>query len=118
MKLDLNIDNSFKLGIQEVELTKEPNGLALLFAGFITSIANNKYSNDKGTTLAGLKLRSFGRLIDKLETAKTNEVELEKADIDILSDLFMADDVKVMPQAARLYIFYRNRIEKLITENK
>lgn len=118
MKLDLKVDDSFKLGSQELELVKEPNGFALLFAGFVMSIATNKYSNDKGSTLSGLKLRSFGRLIDKLETAKENSVELEKVEMDILSDIFLQDDVKVIPQAARLYVFYRTKIEKALAENK
>lgn len=116
MIIDFTLTNAFKLGDAETKLVAEPNGYLLLFAGFLMSLASSKYANKEGSTLAGLKLRSFGRLIDKLETSASNEIDLEKADLDILKDIFLSEDVKVMPQAARLFVYYRDKIEKALVE--
>ena len=117
IKFDFKVSERFKMNEEQKRSLQTIEGHKDLFLFFLISFLNSKFpAPDK--TPQGAKARALGRFLDKVDLATETLIELDKAELDLLKELFLSDDVKVPPQLTQVYIYYIKAVEQAIASEK
>lgn len=111
---DFSIDyNVLKIKENERLAIESQGGSKFVFENFILSLTTAKYPRG----LSGLKLRVFGRILEKIDSSIGYKFDLEAAEVDLLKEIILSDDIEVLPQQIRLYSYYRKKFEESLQIN-
>jgi len=87
----------------------EQAGFTLVFENIINAAFQVRYPQGIG----GSVQRTYGRILNKLDTQEHDQLNLEESEFDLLKDLFMHEGARFHPSQTRLILKYIERIEAL-----
>lgn len=114
-KIDLNLDWK-KIGVPSEAPIIAQGGSVLLFENIVSTCITSKYPNG----LAGPKLRSYNRILNKLDSQRheaQQSLQLETAEYELLKEIFNDETISILPGDTRLFFLYEERIQNAEISN-
>ncbi len=99
------------LGLKnDIEITIEDQ--KKVFESFLSDLFNTKYQN----SLKGTLQRRLCALFAKLDSSSDGDIDLESADVDLLKEVLINDEIGVNARQVRYLNYLRSNLEKVINE--
>ena len=113
MTFDFGVDlNALNISKPEITALKE-RGFKRLFEEFFTAGLGGKY----GERMSGTVERAMNRLLDKLDAASGNVLELDATEFELLKDAFCNEQYSFEPRHQRLKRQYVRAISNAVDKD-